>query len=217
VTDVFDCADPEQRSRGIASAAGAVKNGRLVVLPTDTVYGIGADAFDSSAIAALLSAKGRGRDMPVGVLVGSWHTIDGLALMVPQATRDLIRAFWPGALSLVVRQAPSLQWDLGDARGTVMLRMPLHPVAIELLREVGPMAVSSANVSGRSPAVDAGEARNQLGDLVDVYLDAGPAAQQAASTILDLTGPEPRILRSGPVSAEGIAEVLGLDAASLTG
>ncbi|MGO9031923.1 L-threonylcarbamoyladenylate synthase [Mycobacterium sp.] len=217
MTDVFDCADPEQRSRGIASAAAAVKNGGLVVLPTDTVYGIGVDAFDSSAVAALLSAKGRGRDMPVGVLVGSWHTIDGLALMVPQSTRDLIRAFWPGALSLVVRQAPSLQWDLGDARGTVMLRMPLHPVAIELLREVGPMAVSSANVSGRPPAVDAGEARNQLGDLVDVYLDAGPAAQQAASTILDLTGPEPRILRSGPVSAEGIAAVLGLDAASLTG
>jgi L-threonylcarbamoyladenylate synthase len=216
VTEVFDCADPEQRSRGIALASGAVKNGRLVVLPTDTVYGLGADAFDSAAVAALLSAKGRGRDMPVPVLVGSWHTIDGLALTVSQATRDLIRAFWPGALSLVIRQAPSLQWDLGDARGTVMLRMPLHPVAIELLREVGPMAVSSANVSGHPPAVDADDAHSQLGDLVEVYLDAGPSAQQAASTILDLTGSEPRILRSGPVSAEGIAEVLGLDAASLT-
>jgi tRNA threonylcarbamoyl adenosine modification protein (Sua5/YciO/YrdC/YwlC family) len=217
MSEVFHCADPDQRSRGIASAAGAVKNGRLVVLPTDTVYGIGADAFDGAAVAALLSAKGRGRDMPVPVLVGSWHTIDGLALAVPQATRDLIRAFWPGALSLVVRQAPSVQWDLGDARGTVMLRMPLHPVAIELLREVGPMAVSSANVSGRPPATDADDARGQLGDLVDVYLDAGPSARQAASTILDLTGPVPRILRSGPVSAEGIAEVLGVDAASLTG
>jgi L-threonylcarbamoyladenylate synthase len=217
MSDVFNCTDPEHRSRGITSAAGAVKNGRLVVLPTDTVYGIGADAFDSAAVAALLSAKGRGRDMPVPVLVGSWHTIDGLALMVSQSTRDLIRAFWPGALSLVVRHAPSLQWDLGDARGTVMLRMPLHAVAIELLREVGPMAVSSANISGRPPAVNADEARNQLGDLVDVYLDAGPSAQQAASTILDLTGPEPRILRSGPVSAESIAAVLGLDTASLTG
>src|ERR1700759_5436775 len=217
MTEVFDCADPDQRARGISSAAGALKGGQLVVMPTDTVYGIGADAFDSSAVTALLAAKGRGRDMPVGVLVGSWHTIDGLALMVPQSTRDLIRAFWPGALSLVVRQAPSLQWDLGDAHGTVMLRMPLHPVAIELLREVGPMAVSSANISGRPPAVNANEARNQLGDLSDVYLDAGPSAQQAASTILDLTGSEPRILRSGPVSAEGIAAVLGLDAASLTG
>jgi L-threonylcarbamoyladenylate synthase len=217
MTNVFDCANPDERARGIATAAGALKNGGLVVLPTDTVYGLGADAFDSAAVAALLSAKGRGRDMPVPVLVGSWRTIDGLALSVPTATRDLVRAFWPGALSLVVRQAPSVQWDLGDARGTVMLRMPLHPVAIELLREVGPMAVSSANVSGRPPAVDAENARGQLGDLVDVYLDAGPSAQQAASTILDLTGAQPRILRSGPVSAERIAEVLGLDSASLTG
>jgi tRNA threonylcarbamoyl adenosine modification protein (Sua5/YciO/YrdC/YwlC family) len=215
VTEVFDCADPDQRSLGISSAVGALKGGRLVVMPTDTVYGIGADAFDSSAVAALLSAKGRGRDMPVGVLVGSWHTIEGLVYTMPDGARELIRAFWPGALSLVVTQAPSLQWDLGDARGTVMLRMPLHPVAIELLREVGPMAVSSANVSGRSPAVNADEARNQLGDLIDVYLDAGPSQQQAASTIVDLTVAAPRILRVGPVSAERIAEVLGTDPGSL--
>jgi L-threonylcarbamoyladenylate synthase len=152
MSDVIDCTDPEQRSRGIASAAAAVKNGGLVVLPTDTVYGVGADAFDSAAVAALLAAKGRGRDMPVPVLVGSWHTIDGLALSVSKAMRDLIRAFWPGALSLVVRQAPSVQWDLGDARGTVMLRMPLHPVAIELLREVGPMAAGRRRWTPRTPA-----------------------------------------------------------------
>ena len=215
MSEVFRCADRDQRTSAIPSAVSAVKNGRLVVLPTDTVYGVGADAFDSAAVGTLLAAKGRGRDMPVGVLVGSWHTIEGLVLTMPDGARELIRAFWPGALSLVVRQAPSLQWDLGDARGTVMLRMPLHPVAIELLREVGPMAVSSANISGRPPAVDAEEARRQLGDLVDVYLDAGICAQQAASTILDLTGPAPQILRVGPVSAESIAEVLGLDPASL--
>jgi L-threonylcarbamoyladenylate synthase len=211
VTEVFNCAEPEQRSAGISSAVGALKGGRLVVMPTDTVYGIGADAFDNTAVAALLSAKGRGRDMPVGVLVGSWHTIEGLVYTVPDGARELIRAFWPGALSLVVAQAPSLQWDLGDARGTVMLRMPLHPVAIELLREVGPMAVSSANISGHPPAVNAAEARSQLGDLVDVYLDAGPSEQQAASTIVDLTGDTPRLLRAGPVSVERIAEVLGMD------
>jgi L-threonylcarbamoyladenylate synthase len=215
VTSLFDCSDPDQRSVGIASAVGALKDGRLVVMPTDTVYGIGADAFDSTAVAALLAAKGRGRDMPVGVLVGSWHTIEGLVYTMPDGARDLIRAFWPGALSLVVTQAPSLHWDLGDARGTVMLRMPLHPVAIELLREVGPMAVSSANVSGRPSAVEADEARNQLGDLVDVYLDAGRSQQQAASTIVDLTGDTPRILRAGPVSAERIADVLGVDPGSL--
>jgi L-threonylcarbamoyladenylate synthase len=215
VTEVFDCADPNQRTRGIAAAVGALKAGRLVVMPTDTVYGIGADAFDGAAVSALLAAKGRGRDMPVGVLVGSWHTIEGLVFAMPDGARELIRAFWPGALSLVVTQAPSLQWDLGDARGTVMLRMPLHPVAIEVLREVGPMAVSSANVSGQPAAVDADEARRQLGDAVEVYLDAGPAAQQAASTIVDLTGTSPRILRPGPVTADRIAEVLGIDAASL--
>jgi L-threonylcarbamoyladenylate synthase len=214
--EVFDCSDADQRERGIASAISALRGGRLVVLPTDTVYGIGADAFDSDAVAALLSAKGRGRDMPVPVLVGSWHTIEGLVYSVPNSARELIRAFWPGALSLVVRQAPSLHWDLGDAHGTVMLRMPLHPVAIELLREVGPMAVSSANKSGYPPAVTVDDARRQLGDLVAVYLDGGPSEQQAASTIVDLTGAHPRVLRAGPVTADAIAEVLGVEAPSLT-
>ena len=216
MTQVFDCGDPHQRATAISAAASAVKSGRLVVMPTDTVYGLGADAFDSGAVTGLLAAKGRGRDMPVGVLVGSWHTIEGLVYTVPQSARELIRAFWPGALSLVVQQAPSLQWDLGDARGTVMLRMPLHPVAIELLREVGPMAVSSANISGRLPATTAADAQNQLGDLVDVYLDAGPSGAQSASTIVDLTGPEPRILREGPISAQAVADVLGTDVASLS-
>ncbi len=215
MTEQFDCTDPEQRETGIASAISALKGGRLVVLPTDTVYGIGADAFDNDAVAALLSAKGRGRDMPVPVLVGSWHTIDGLVYSVPDTARELIQAFWPGALSLVVRQAPSLQWDLGDAHGTVMLRMPLHPIAIELLREVGPMAVSSANISGRAAAVTAADAREQLADLVEVYLEGGPSAQQAASTIVDLTDTQPRVLREGPVTAAAIADVLGIEAETL--
>lgn len=214
--ELFNCADRGQRSSGISAAVAALKAGRLVVMPTDTVYGVAADAFDRTAVDALLAAKGRGRDMPVGVLVGSWHTIEGLVYSVPPGARELIRAFWPGALSLVVVQAPSLQWDLGDARGTVMLRMPLHPVAIELLREAGPLAVSSANVSGQPAAVDADDARRQLGDRVDVYLDGGPSAQQAASTIVDLTGAFPRILRPGPVTAERIADVLGVDVATLT-
>jgi tRNA threonylcarbamoyl adenosine modification protein (Sua5/YciO/YrdC/YwlC family) len=215
MTQLFDCTDPDNRATGIAAAVSALKDGGLVVLPTDTVYGIGADAFNNESVAALLAAKGRGRDMPVPVLVGSWHTIEGLVYTVPHTARELIRAFWPGALSLVVRQAPSLPWDLGDAHGTVMLRMPLHPVAIELLREVGPMAVSSANISGRPAAVSAADAREQLGDKVDVYLDAGPSAQQAASTIVDLSGAHPRILRTGPVTAEAVADVLGVNTESL--
>jgi len=217
VTRMLDCRDPQRRSDAITAAIDTVKSGRLIVLPTDTVYGIGADAFDSRAVASLLAAKGRGRDMPVGVLVGSWHTISGLVYAVPDAAHELIRAFWPGALSLVVQQAPSLQWDLGDARGTVMLRMPLQPVALEVLSKTGPMAVSSANISGQPAATTAAEAQRQLGDLVDVYLDGGPSEQQAASTIVDLTAATPRLLREGPISAQRIAEVLGVDPGSLTG
>ena len=217
MTRMLDCRDPLNRSEAIAAATDAVKSGRLIVLPTDTVYGIAADAFDNGAVANLLAAKGRGRDMPVGVLVGSWHTISGLVYSVPDAAHELIRAFWPGALSLVVQQAPSLQWDLGDARGTVMLRMPLQPVALDVLRAVGPMAVSSANVSGQPPATTAAEAQHQLGDRVDVYLDGGTSEQQAASTILDLTGEVPTILRTGPIGVRAIADVLGVDPESLTG
>ncbi|MGV9713434.1 L-threonylcarbamoyladenylate synthase [Gordonia sp. NPDC003424] len=215
MSTVFDCGDPQSRAAGIRTAVGAAKAGRLVVLPTDTLYGIGCDAFDSEAVTDLLAAKGRGRDMPVPVLVGSWHTIDGLVRTVSSAARDLVEAFWPGGLSLVVEQAPSLSWDLGDTDGTVMLRMPLHPVAIEVLREVGPMAVSSANVSGRPPATTVDEAREQLGEKVTVYLDGGPAAAAQASTIVDLTDATPRILRVGAVSSEAIAEVLDVDPATL--
>ncbi len=210
VSTVYDCADPDSRAAGLTAARSALKSGRLAVIPTDTLYGIAADAFDSSAVAALLAAKRRGRDMPVPVLVGSWNTIDGLVFSVRPQARDLIRAFWPGALSLVVQQAPSLAWDLGDARGTVMLRMPLHPVALELLREVGPLAVSSANVSGQPPAATVGEARDQLGELVGVYLDGGKAEHALASTIVDLTADTPRILREGAVSTAAVAEVLGV-------
>ena len=216
MSTVYDCQQADSRVAGLTAARGALKSGRLVVMPTDTLYGLAADAFDSSAVTDLLRAKGRGRDMPVPVLVGSWTTIDGLVGSVRPRTLDLIRAFWPGALSLVVRQAPSLAWDLGDAQGTVMLRMPLHPVALELLREVGPLAVSSANISGQSPATTVTEARDQLGGSAAVYLDGGPAEHAQASTIVDLTSEQPKILRAGAVSVDAVAEVLGMSVESLT-
>jgi L-threonylcarbamoyladenylate synthase len=215
VPALFDCSDPDARPTGLAAAARAVRGGDLVVLPTDTVYGLGCDAFSATAVRLLLAAKRRGPDMPVPVLVGSWSTIDGLVLGVPRSARDLIEAFWPGGLSLVLPHAPSLAWDLGSTKGTVMLRMPLHPVALELLRDVGPMAVSSANVSGSAPATTANEAQNQLGDSVTVYLDGGPSGEPVASTIVDLTGDEPRILRAGAVSAAEVAEVLGREVSSV--
>lgn len=217
MSSVFDCAEPASRAAGLTAARSALRAGKLVVLPTDTLYGIGCDAFDSNAVNSLLRAKGRGRDMPVPVLIGSWNTIDGLVFSVSQQARDLTRAFWPGALSLVVQQAPSLAWDLGDANGTVMLRMPLHPVALELLRENGPMAVSSANISGRSPATAMADAKDQLGASVSVYLDGGPCAQGQASTIVDISQGAPRILREGAVSAEAISEVVGLSVDELRG
>lgn len=204
----YDCNDASARAAALTSAAHCVGSGQLVVLPTDTVYGIGADAFDTEAVADLLAAKGRGRDMPVPVLVGSWDTVEGLTASIAQRTRDLIEAFWPGGLTLVVQQAPSLAWDLGDARGTVAVRMPLHPVAIELLERTGPMAVSSANKSGHPPALTAAEAQDQLGDEVAVYLDGGPAKTGVASTIVDVTGEIPRILRAGAVDAESLRTVV---------
>jgi L-threonylcarbamoyladenylate synthase len=203
----YDCADPEARLAGLAAAAGAVRSGRLVVLPTDTLYGLGADAFSGAAVRALLAAKGRGPDMPVPVLVGSWNTIDGLVTNVPAAARELLEAFWPGGLSLVLPHAPSLNWDLGLTRGTVMLRMPLHPVALELLREIGPMAVSTANrVGGAAPRTVA-EARGQIGADAAVYLDGGRLRDVPASTVVDLTADEPRVLREGAV---GVAEIVGV-------
>jgi tRNA threonylcarbamoyl adenosine modification protein (Sua5/YciO/YrdC/YwlC family) len=212
---VYDCGRRESRADGLSAAAGAVRSSRLDVLPTDTVYGIGADAFDAGAVQSLLRAKNRGPDMPVGVLVGSWSTVDGLVLGVPSRARALIEAFWPGDLSIVLPHAPSLQWNLGQSRGTVMLRMPLHPVALELLRDVGPMAVSSANVSGRPPASTAQDAQEQLGDSVAVYLDGGSSGEPVPSTMVDLTSDDPVILREGAVSREAVAEVLGLPAESL--
>ncbi len=204
----FECGDPDVRVDAIETAAHSVASGELVVLPTDTVYGLGADAFDGVAVGELLRTKGRGRDVPVPVLVGSWSTIDGLVSAVDTRTRDLIEAFWPGGLTLVVKHAPSLTWDLGDARGTVAVRMPLHPVAIELLEQTGPMAVSSANRHGQPPAQTAAEARAQLDEDVAVYLEDGQVPGGVASTIVDVTEGRPRILRVGAVTLEQLREVV---------
>lgn len=205
----YQCSDPVTRRAGLAAAAAAATAGELVVMPTDTVYGIGADAFNAEAVRALLAAKGRGPDMPVPVLVGSWKTIEGLVIAVPPVATRLVEAFWPGGLSLIVEHAPSLSWDLGDGKGTVMVRMPLHPVALDLLRSVGPMAVSSANRSGQPPAVTATDAQSQLGDQVAVYLDGGPAPIGVASTVVDVTGEIPVVLRQGAVTLEALREVAG--------
>ncbi|WP_053203201.1 L-threonylcarbamoyladenylate synthase [Jiangella muralis] len=203
MSPLYDCSDETKRQRGVAAAARAIRNGKLIVLPTDTVYGIGADAFTPAAVEALLQAKGRGRDMPVPVLVGSPATLGGVA--VTGKTIDaLVEAFWPGGLTLICRQQPSLRWDLGDTGDTVAVRMPDHEVAVEVLKTTGPLAVSSANLSGQPPARSAGDARDQLGDSVAVYLEAGDTENDTPSTIVDVSGEVPRVLRQG---ALGLAEL----------
>jgi tRNA threonylcarbamoyl adenosine modification protein (Sua5/YciO/YrdC/YwlC family) len=207
VSRTYDCADPVQRAEGIDAAVAAVGRGELVVLPTDTVYGIGADAFTPGAVADLLAAKGRGRDLPVPVLVGSPRTLEGIAAVDDRA-RELVQAFWPGALTIVCQAQASLAWDLGETRGTVAVRMPLHPVAIDLLTRTGPMAVSSANRTGEAPATTSAQALEQLGELVEVYLDGGPCAEPVPSTIVDVTGERPVVLRAGALALDALRAVV---------
>jgi tRNA threonylcarbamoyl adenosine modification protein (Sua5/YciO/YrdC/YwlC family) len=198
----------EDATDGVAQAVAALRRGDLAVLPTDTVYGIAADAFSPPAVDRLLAAKGRGRDMPVPVLVGAWRGLDGLAQHVTPTMRSLVEACWPGPLTLIVRAAPSLAWDLGETRGTVAVRMPLHPVALAVLAETGPLAVSSANRTGQPPATEAAEAERQLGTGVAVYLDAGSTGDAVPSTIVDLTGDRPQLRRAGAVPLDELRELL---------
>ena len=204
----YDLSDPKSREDGLAAAVTAVRRGQLVILPTDTVYGVGADAFTPHAVNALQNARGADRRVPPPVLVGSRHTLDGLVYSLPKAARELADAFWPGALTIIVEHSPSLQWDIGDTDGTVGVRMPLHPVALEVLREVGPMAVSSANKHGMPAATTAEEAREQLEYSVRVYLEAGPAPEPVPSTIVDVTGEVPRIVRAGAIPLEKLRDVV---------
>jgi len=200
MTQRFDCSDDAQRRKGVAAAATAIRAGKLVILPTDTVYGIAADAFTPRAITGLLAAKGRGRAMPVPVLIADVDTLEGVSTNLGSAARLLTRACWPGGLTVIVEHPPSLAWDLGDARGTVAVRVPDDDLARDLLRETGPLGVSSANRSGRPPARTADEAIESLGDVVAVVLDDGPRAQGEPSTIVDCTADPPRVLRVGAVA-----------------
>jgi tRNA threonylcarbamoyl adenosine modification protein (Sua5/YciO/YrdC/YwlC family) len=196
-------------------ARQAIGKGELVVLPTDTVYGVAADAFTPAAVQRLLDAKGRGRTAPPPVLIPGIPTLDALAEVVPDEVRALAAEFWPGGLTVIVRARRTLDWDLGETRGTVALRMPSHPIALELLAETGPLAVSSANTTGEPAATTAALAETMLGDAVAIYLEAGPGGE-VGSTIVDATGLESpagklRILRSGVIPDEEIVRIVGAD------
>jgi L-threonylcarbamoyladenylate synthase len=204
----YDCSDPDARTAGLDAAAEAIGRGELVLMPTDTVYGVAADAFTPTAVTRLLAAKNRGRHMPVPVLIGEASTLAGLVMRVPTVANRLAQEVWPGGLTLVLEHAPSLAWDLGDAEGTVAVRLPDDDLARDLLRRTGPLAVSSANRSGRPAATTAQEAEAQLGEHAAVVLDGGPRASSAASTIVDCSGPVPRVLRVGAIDPERLREVI---------
>ena len=206
--ELFDCTDPEARAAGLDAAATAITQGELVLLPTDTVYGVAADAFTPAAVTGLLAAKNRGRTMPVPVLIGEASTLSGLVAKLPPVAHQLAEAFWPGGLTLVLEHAPSLAWDLGDAEGTVAVRLPDDDIARDLLRRTGPLAVSSANRSGRAAATTAAQAVEQLGSHAAVVLDGGPRQGSAASTIVDCTRPVPHVLRVGALPLERLREVV---------
>jgi L-threonylcarbamoyladenylate synthase len=203
----YDCRDARERTAGIEAAVTAARAGELIVMPTDTVYGIGSDAFTPAAVTTMLAAKGRGRNMPPPVLVGTARAAAALVEDLGSFGQDLIDEFWPGALTLVLRANPTLLWDLGETKGTVALRMPLHPVALEVLKQTGPLAVSSANRTGHPAATSVDQAQEQLGESVSVYLDGGPCAESVPSTILDLTGVIPKVLRLGAISVDRLRTV----------
>lgn len=219
MSTIFDCGDESELLAGMRHARQAIARGELIVMPTDTVYGVAADAFSPAAVQRLLDAKGRGRNQPPPVLIGSKDTLVALAESVPEPVQRLVDEFWPGGLTIVLPAQPSLVWDLGETEGTVAVRMPEGRVALELLAETGPLAVSSANLTGRDAAISAYDAERMLGDSVAVYLADGISREGIASTIVDVTSLVPRgmeqatgrarILRQGAVSRERLEEVLG--------
>ena len=208
VSDFIDVSDPAALEDAVARAREVLADRGCVVLPTDTVYGIGADAFSPLAVAVLVAAKGRSRTMPPPVLIADRRVMAGLAYDVPEEAEALAGRFWPGALTLILKSQPTLTWDLGETRGTVALRVPDDAVARELLYAVGPMAVSSANRTGMDAATTADAARSMLGESVALYLDAGPRESRDPSTIVDCTVTPFRVARQGSVPLEELRAVV---------
>lgn len=193
----------EDTGAGIEAATAAIAEGKCVVVPTDTVYGIAADAFSGDAVRGLLEAKQRGGDMPPPVLIAERSMLRALTADVPRDAMALARNFWPGALTLVLKVQKTLNLELGETGGTVAVRVPDHDELRQLLRRTGPLAVSSANISGKPAANTVAEAQEMLGESVTVYLDGGVAEGQVASTIIDFTrSTRGQVLRNGALPFE---------------
>ncbi|MGO3147613.1 MAG: L-threonylcarbamoyladenylate synthase [Leucobacter sp.] len=213
MAEVYDCSVTAQVLEGSRLARQAIGRGELIVIPTDTVYGVAADAFSPAAVQRLLDAKGRGRQSPPPVLIPNVGTLSALAAEATEPLTQLAEKFWPGALTIIVQANPSLDWDLGETGGTVALRIPDNKLTRELLQETGPLAVSSANKTGEPAAGTAAEAVDALGDAISIFLDGGEARGQS-STIIDATELAAdgagivRMLRAGGVTINELREVL---------
>jgi L-threonylcarbamoyladenylate synthase len=206
---IVSARDKSSWGPSLDAAVDAVKRGEAIILPTDTVYGVGCDAFNAPAVAAMLAAKGRGRQAPSPVLVSSAAVARELAADLSPKALSLMAAYWPGPLTLVVKGRPDLTWDLGDTNGTVALRVPNHPAALALLARSGPLAVTSANLTGEAPSTTADDAERALGGSVAVILDGGPSPLGEASTIIDVTGERPSVIRFGAIGRTQLERVLG--------
>ena len=220
---MYDCSLDTDLLTGMRLAKVSLGRKELVVFPTDTVYGLACDAFSHEGVQKLLDAKGRDRQSPPPVLIGNAAALEGLAKDVPQLAKKLAETFWPGALTMILKAQPSLTWDLGETKGTVALRMPDHKIALALLQETGPLAVSSANLTGEPAATTCQQAEQYLGNKVKVYLDGGASPKGEASTIVDMTDlvetvsddgeiittGKVKIVRRGALSEKKLASVLG--------
>ena len=212
MSPIYDCRDEAQLLTGMRQARQAIGRGELVVIPTDTVYGVAADAFDHAAVARLLAAKGRGRQSPPPVLVAGLTTLRALVAEVPEPVERLVEAYWPGGLTIVLPSQPSLSWDLGETRGTVAVRMPAHRIALELLEETGPLAVSSANLTGMAAGITAEDAEGMLKDSVAVYLGDERAQRRESCDEHGRRGLASAALGSEQARDGGVVEGVGGDA-----
>ena len=194
----------------IAAALTVLRRGGLVVFPTDTVYGLGALADVEEAVRSIYKVKGRGAENALPILLHSANDMAQLAADIPPQALCLAERFWPGPLTLILRKSPTVS-DAVSSLPTVGMRVPAHPFALALLREAGPMAVTSANLSGgRSPCTP-DEVMSALGGRVDLLVDGGVTPGGRASTVVDLSGEAPRVLREGPISLDEVLAALSHD------
>jgi tRNA threonylcarbamoyl adenosine modification protein (Sua5/YciO/YrdC/YwlC family) len=200
--------DPAERGRALSSAASTIQSGGLVIFPTEAAYVVGTDAFSPPATDGIRRLRGIGLETPLQVLVKGASMMDGVASPASDEARELAVAFWPGALTLIVPKSPSIHWQIGGDERYVQLRVPLHPVALELITETGPVVTSVAKKAG-GPVVTSAKDAIDLEDEVSVFLDYEELEPAPRSTIVDCTSSRVSILRTGAVSPEELAEVLG--------